>query len=108
MQNVYSKIEKLISLAVDTGISDIIITGDFDLNVLNSQTKKKIDSFCTKFSLHQPLTDPSHFTEHSSSLINLILVGGAVVEGLTRDRGVAGSSLTGVTALWSLSKAHLS
>ena len=28
----------------------------------------------------------------------------AVVECLTRDRGVAGSSLTCVTALWSLSK----
>ena len=30
------------------------------------------------------------------------------VECLTRDREAAGSSLTGVTALWSLSKAHLS
>ena len=36
--------------------------------------------------------------EHSSS----------VVECLTRDRRAAGSSLTGVTALWSLSKTHLS
>ena len=26
----------------------------------------------------------------------------------TRDQGAAGSSLTGVTALWSLSKTHLS
>ena len=43
-------------------------------NVLNSQTKKKIDSLCTQFSLHQLLTDPSHFTEHSSSLLDLILV----------------------------------
>ena len=33
---------------------------------------------------------------------------GSVVECLTRDLGAAGSSLTGVTALWSLSKAHLS
>ena len=31
-----------------------------------------------------------------------------VVECLTRDRGAAGSSLTSVTALWSLSKTHLS
>ena len=30
------------------------------------------------------------------------------VECLTRDRRAAGSSLTGVTALWSLSKTHLS
>ena len=33
---------------------------------------------------------------------------GSVVEYLTRDRGAAGSSLTDVTALWSLSKTHLS
>ena len=33
---------------------------------------------------------------------------GSVVECLTRDREAGGSSLTGVTALWSLSKAHLS
>ena len=31
-----------------------------------------------------------------------------VVECLTRDREAAGLSLTGVTALWSLSKTHLS
>ena len=33
---------------------------------------------------------------------------GSVVECLTRDREAVGSSLTGVTALWSLSKTHLS
>ena len=33
---------------------------------------------------------------------------GSVVECLTRDRGAAGASLTGVTVLWSLSKKHLS
>ena len=34
--DVYSNIEEFISLAVDTGTSDIIITGDFNFNVLNS------------------------------------------------------------------------
>ena len=33
---------------------------------------------------------------------------GSVVECLTRDRGAAGSSLASVSALWSLSKTHLS
>ena len=31
---------------------------------------------------------------------------GSVVECLTQDRGAAGSSLNGVTELWSLSKTH--
>ena len=33
---------------------------------------------------------------------------GYVVECLSRDRGAVGSRLTGVTALWSFSKTHLS
>ena len=33
---------------------------------------------------------------------------GSVLECLTRDREAAGSSLTGVTVLWSFSKTHLS
>ena len=33
---------------------------------------------------------------------------GSVVECLTRERGAVGSSHTDVTALWSLSKTHLS
>ena len=33
---------------------------------------------------------------------------GSVIECLTQDRGAAGLSLTGVTALWSLSKTHSS
>ena len=37
-----------------------------------------------------------------------IIIESAVVEWLTRDRGAAGSRHTGCTALWSLSKTHLS
>ena len=40
--NYYSMIEDSLSLAVDTNISDIIVTGDFNFNLLNprSSTKK--------------------------------------------------------------------
>ena len=41
--------------------------------------------------------EENHLHEHS----------GSVVECLTRDRGAVGLSLTGVTALWSMSKTHL-
>ncbi|MCG8113035.1 MAG: reverse transcriptase domain-containing protein [Candidatus Thiodiazotropha taylori] len=70
----YSRIEDSIALATDTGISDIVVTGDFNYNFLNPYTKRKIDSFCTQFSLYQAITQPTHFTEHSSSLIDIILV----------------------------------
>ena len=68
------KIEDSIHLAVDTGVSDIIVTGDFNLNMLNPQTFRKISSFCYQFSFHQMIKDPTHFTENSSSLIDLVLV----------------------------------
>ena len=50
-------------------------------------------------------------TENENDNIFKVFLGersGSVVECLTRDRRAAGSSLTGVTALWSLSKTHLS
>ena len=72
--NYYTNIENSLALAVDTGISDIIITGDLNLNLLNPQTSRKIYSLCTQFSLFQSITQPTHFTENSSSLIDVILV----------------------------------
>ena len=32
------------------------------------------DSLCMQFSLYQSISQPTHFTEHSSSLIDIILV----------------------------------
>ena len=53
--------------------------------------------------------DPEHLvhTVCHRGYLN-ISAGSAVAECLTRDREAAGSSLTGVTVLWSLSKTHLS
>ena len=70
----FSNIEDSIALALDTGISDIIITGDFNYNLLNSVSSRKIDSLCTEFSLFQSINQSSHFTENSSSLIDILMV----------------------------------
>lgn len=72
--NYYTNIENSLALAVDTGITDILITGDFNFNILNPQTARKIESFCTIFSLYQSIKQPTHFTENSSSLIDIVLV----------------------------------
>ena len=61
---------------------------------------------CNSFSRPEPkppFPDNCKFTMHHQ-----VHIGGLVVECLTRDRRAAGSSLTSVTALWSLSKTHLS
>ena len=53
ISNYFSDIEDSIALAVDSpGISEIIITGDFNLNFLNPQTATKINSICTQFSFY--------------------------------------------------------
>ena len=62
-----------ISLALGTQISNIIVTGDFSLNVLNPHTSNKISDICIQFSLYQTITEPTHFTEHSSSLIEIVI-----------------------------------
>lgn len=72
--NYFSHIEDSIALAVDTGIIDIVISGDFNLNMLNQNTSRKIGSVCETYNLNQIITKPTHFTEHSSSLIDLIIV----------------------------------
>ena len=70
----FAHIEDSISLAVDIGIPEVIITGEFHLNLFNQQAFRKISSICTQFSLYQCIDDPTHYTEHSSSVIDLLFV----------------------------------
>ena len=70
----HSSLEDSIHLAVDRDIDDIIITGDFNFNMLSSQYTRKINSLCQQFSLFQSISEPTHFKENSSSLIDLLLV----------------------------------
>ncbi|MCU7958379.1 MAG: reverse transcriptase family protein, partial [gamma proteobacterium symbiont of Bathyaustriella thionipta] len=61
-------------LAVDTGITDIVITGDFNYNMLAEPTRNKIASVCQQFALTQHVTEPTHYTENSASLLDIIMV----------------------------------
>ena len=69
----FSSIEDSIHLAVDTGIQDIIVTGDLNSKMLNLQTSSKIKSVCEQFSFTHTINSPTHFTEHSSPLIDILL-----------------------------------
>lgn len=70
----YTKIDDSIHLAIDTNIDDVVISGDFNYNMSNVATSRKIDSLCQQYSLHQCITEPTNFTEHSQSIIDIILV----------------------------------
>ncbi len=69
----HSRVVDSIHLAVDTGIDNIIITGDFNINMSNPNLARKIHSVCQMFSFTQCITEQTHFTETSSSLIDIIL-----------------------------------
>ena len=66
-------IKESIDRAYSTIIVDIIITGDFNYNMI-SNVNNKLKGLTLEYNLNQLITDPTHFTEHSSSLIDLILV----------------------------------
>ena len=69
-----NKIEDSIHLALDARVNDIMVIGDFNLNMLNHQSARKIHSICQQLGIHQIITEPTHFTENSSSLIDLLFV----------------------------------
>ena len=54
----FSSIEDSIHLTVDTVINDIIITGNFNYNMLNAHTSNKIKTFVNSFPSHKLSTTP--------------------------------------------------
>ncbi len=63
-QNVMTSIERSIDLAMDTGIPNVIVTGDFNLNTLQDANRRKITNICQQNDLHQIITEPTHLLKH--------------------------------------------
>ena len=74
-------------------------------NVLKVMRKQKNPLSLGKLKKRKPSIRSVHLHGHNLGSRER---SGSVVECLTQDRRAMGSSLTGVTALWSLSKTHLS
>ena len=70
MQN---KIESSLDLAYDTDASNVIITGDFNYNYLNTAGQRKATSLFEPYGLVQLIDEPTHYTESSESIIDLML-----------------------------------
>lgn len=69
----WNKVENSIESAVnDDSIDYVIVTGDFNDNQLDVNNVK-MRNISMQYSLQQLVEDPTNFTEHSSSLIDLIL-----------------------------------
>ena len=59
--------------AFNTNFADILITGDFNYNML-SNDNNKLKDLMYQYNLKQIITEPTHFTESSSCLIELFLI----------------------------------
>ena len=60
--------------AFGTNISNILITGYFNLVILKDNSSRKVRDLCQPFHFEQIINEPTHFPENSSSLIDLILI----------------------------------
>ena len=69
---ILDKIEESIDLALDNDVADVIVTGDFNLNFLDNANRAKIMSVFDQYSLYQLINEPTHYTETSSTLIDLL------------------------------------
>ena len=69
----FNLILESVDRAYNTNIHDIIITGDFNYNMLLNN-KNKMSDLLLQFNLTQLITDETHFTETSASQIDLIMV----------------------------------
>ena len=69
----FDLIKESVDRAYNTNLADIIITGDFNIDMSQNNNNKMTD-LLLEYNLKQLITEPTHFTETSSSLIDLILV----------------------------------
>ena len=54
--------------------NDLIVLGDFNCDMQQLNTPNKMHDFALSYNLTQLIDEPTHYTEHSSALIDLILV----------------------------------
>ena len=66
-------IETSFGLAFDTTINDVIVVGDFNLDMQKRTSRRKTKTLCHMY-CSDIISEPTHFTESSSSLIDLFLV----------------------------------
>ena len=68
----WNLINHSIDLALSTKNENVVIIGDFNCNQLNDN-HNEIRKILDTFTLYQILNEPTHYTEHSNSLIDLII-----------------------------------
>lgn len=71
--NYFDLIENTFDNLSSSPLKDLIILGDFNCDMLSS-SPNKMKNIALSYNLKQLIDEPTHFTEHSCSTIDLILV----------------------------------
>ena len=71
--NYWDMIETSFDNMSNSPIQELIILGDFNCDVSGTRVNK-ITHLASSYNLTQMIDEPTHFTEHSSSIIDLVLV----------------------------------
>ncbi|MCG7867795.1 MAG: reverse transcriptase family protein, partial [Candidatus Thiodiazotropha taylori] len=69
----FNLISESIDRAHNTNINDIIIVGDFNYNMLSNENNR-VKDLMQLYGLKQLIKEATHYTEYSTSLIDLIMV----------------------------------
>ena len=72
-QDINNKIEQSTDLVYDTNIPHIIVAGDFDYNYVEPAGRQNVLSIFNQYNLDQVISEPTHHTEKSSSLLTDLL-----------------------------------
>ena len=67
-------IEGMFDNLSNSGLRDIIIVGDFNNDMLNPTASTELINLTSSYNFHQLVDEPTHYTENSSSVIDLVLV----------------------------------
>lgn len=70
----WDSIESTFDNLNNSAIKDLIILGDFNCNMQRLNTPNRMHNLALSYNLSQLIDEPTHYTEHSSSIIDLILV----------------------------------
>jgi len=69
----WTLLEQSFDQAFSQRVDNVFITGDFNINILKSPTNK-ITNLITSYNAEQLIDTPTHYTENSTSLIDLMIV----------------------------------
>lgn len=69
----WTLLEQSIDQAFSQTVDNVLITGDFNVNILTSP-RNRMSNLVNSYNAEQLINTPTHFTEHSSSLIDLMII----------------------------------